>query len=167
MSKFAATIKDEMIRLGRKEARRATTPLKSRVTALERLVRAQRAALKQIGKQLELRQRATPAGAPVSSAPESDGTRVGPRSIRSQRKRLKLSQAEFAKLVGVTPVAVYLWESGKTKPRTKARASLVAVRSFGVREARAKLESMTKSGGGAQRGARRGARKAAKRRAQR
>lgn len=155
MSKFAATIKDEMVRLGRREAKRASTPLKARITALERLVRAQRATLKQLSRQAEQRLRAATTEASGAAAPEADATRVGPRSIRSQRKRLKLSQAEFAKLVGVTPVAVYLWESGKTRPRAKARAALVAVRAIGVKEARAKLEATQSTGGARRAGGRR------------
>ena len=57
-----------------------------------------------------------------------------------QRKRLKLSAADFGKLVGVSGLTVYNWEHGKARPRKVRLAALVAAREMGRREALAKLE---------------------------
>ena len=64
---------------------------------------------------------------------------MSPRLIMSQRARLGLSRDAFAKLVGVTGGAVLAWESGRSKPRTVAKAAIVAIRSLGKREARERL----------------------------
>ena len=79
------------------------------------------------------------------SAPEpSEKTkkaRITSRTIRSLRKRLGLSQADFGKLPGVTTGAVYLWESkdGPLNLREKTKAALVSIKGMGAREAKEKL----------------------------
>lgn len=57
------------------------------------------------------------------------------------RRKLGLSQESFAKLVGVSPNAVYQWErkSGMLRLRSKTHAAVMAARKLGSREAKAKL----------------------------
>jgi len=43
------------------------------------------------------------------------------------RRRLKLSQAEFARRFGFSPRAVQDWEQGRRKPETAARAYLLVI----------------------------------------
>ncbi len=43
-------------------------------------------------------------------------------------------------VVGVSPLTIYNWELGKSRPRKELLASLVAVRGIGKQEAQAKLE---------------------------
>ena len=50
--------------------------------------------------------------------------------------------ADFAALAGVTPVAVYFWESGRTKPRGRSVEVLSEIRRMGVREAQERLERL-------------------------
>jgi len=141
MSKLATTFKEEITRLGRKEARRIAGPLKRRVTSLERVVREQRKALDLLSRQAAAALNRATHPAPASAAGyESDRARLTPANIRKMRTKLRLSQAQFATLAGVTPVAVYFWESGKTKPRGRTRESLVSLRAIGVREAMRRLE---------------------------
>jgi DNA-binding transcriptional regulator YiaG len=70
---------------------------------------------------------------------EIQGVRYSARSVKAQRKRLKLSAADFGKLVGVSGVTVYHWEKGTVRPKNKRLAAFVAVRQMGRREALAKL----------------------------
>lgn len=51
-----------------------------------------------------------------------------------------LSAADYAKLVGVSELTIYNWESGKTRPRQEQFAALVAVRGIEKREALKRLE---------------------------
>ena len=60
--------------------------------------------------------------------------------MKAQRERLGFSAADYAKLVGVSPVTIYNWEHGKSRPRKEQLAALAAVRGIGKREALAKLE---------------------------
>jgi len=48
--------------------------------------------------------------------------------IKSIRKKLGLSQAEFAKKVGVSNGSVAAWETGRSRPGPKNRAAIAAVR---------------------------------------
>ena len=73
---------------------------------------------------------------------ELEGVGIGPRSIASTRRKLKLGRREFGLLAGVTSNAVYLWETGESNPSTKSRAVLVGLRKVGVRDARKILEDM-------------------------
>ena len=70
--------------------------------------------------------------------------RIGASRIRALRKRLRLTQAEFGKLLGVSGKSVALWEGkqGRLKLQQRTRAAIVAARKLGAREARRKLELM-------------------------
>jgi DNA-binding transcriptional regulator YiaG len=81
----------------------------------------------------------------VASPPapqEGKGVRFSARSVRAQRARLGLSAKDFGRLVGVVPLTIYSWESGKSRPRKKQLAGLAAVRRLGKREARQRLEML-------------------------
>lgn len=141
MPNIAAVLKDEIRRLARKEVkqqiaktRNATTRYRREIAQLKRMLGLQ---------ERRLRALARPAGE-VAAPDEGDegvpeGSRFSARSVRAQRKRLKLSAQEFAKLVGVSAQTVYQWEQGKSRPRKAQFASLVAVRGLGRREALAQL----------------------------
>jgi DNA-binding transcriptional regulator YiaG len=60
------------------------------------------------------------------------------------RKRLDLSAAELAQLLGVSMQSVYNWEHKKSAPRKEQVAAIVALRSIGKREARRRLEEPSK-----------------------
>ena len=74
---------------------------------------------------------------------ELEGVRFSARSVKAQRTRLKLSAADYGKLVGVSGLTIYSWESSKSRPRKKQLAGLVAVRGLGRREALRKLELLS------------------------
>ena len=43
--------------------------------------------------------------------------KFSPEAVREDRARLELSAADYAALVGVSPLTVYSWEHGRSKPR--------------------------------------------------
>jgi DNA-binding transcriptional regulator YiaG len=73
---------------------------------------------------------------------ELAGVRFSARSVRAQRKRLKLSAADYGKLVGVSGLTVYNWESGKAHPRKAQFAAVVAIRGIGKRDALRRLAEL-------------------------
>ena len=77
---------------------------------------------------------------PQTNEEELENIRFSARSVKAQRKRLGLSAADYAKLVGVSPLTIYNWENGKSRPRKEQLAALVAVRGIGKREALRRLE---------------------------
>ena len=52
-----------------------------------------------------------------------------------------MSAADYGKLVGVSALTIYHWESGKSRPRKAQLAVLTAVRGIGKREAMKRIES--------------------------
>ena len=63
-------------------------------------------------------------------------------AIKKLRAKFDMSQAEFAKLVGVSTLTVSCWELGKTSPRAGAKERLAQLRSMGKREI-AKMNKQT------------------------
>jgi len=81
----------------------------------------------------------------VASPPapqDTKGVRFSARSVKAQRARLGLSAKDFGRLVGVSALTVYSWESGKSRPRRKPLAGLAPVRRLGKREAQKRLEML-------------------------
>ncbi len=145
MPNFVSAFKEEVRRLARKEVkdgtgkahkfqaemRRTLASLKRRVAKLEtenrRLARAT-AGLKE--------QEA------VASEDKADRLRISSTTIRTLRDRLRLTQADFAKLVGVSAQSIYQWErkGGRLRLRSNTKKALYAIRGLGAREARRRLE---------------------------
>ena len=145
MSTLMAVMKDEIRRIARKEIRAATAGLKKDQTTfrkavadLRRQTKAHRSTIRQLllvaTKQVKL---ATVAPA----AAEGSKAWVTAKGIRAQRKKLKLSQAQFGKLVGVSGNTVLKWEhgSGTLKLRSQTRRAVLASRGLGIREVRLRL----------------------------
>jgi DNA-binding transcriptional regulator YiaG len=139
---LAGILKDAMRRLARKEIRAETGKTKQAVAQyrrdiarLKREVQTQRKELAFLKAQEHKRLGQRPAAdEPVEKV------RFSARSVRAQRKRLKLSAADYGKLVGVSGLTIYSWEHGNRRPRRAQLACLAAVRAIGKREAMAKLD---------------------------
>jgi DNA-binding transcriptional regulator YiaG len=73
---------------------------------------------------------------------EGRKARLTSRGIHSLRRKLRLSQLDFGKLLGTTPGAVYLWEKkeGALRLRDKTRQALLSIRRLSAGEAREKLD---------------------------
>jgi DNA-binding transcriptional regulator YiaG len=141
MANLAVVLKDEIRRLARKElkshlgtTRQAVGRYRREIAELKRQLQAQ---AKKIA-QLERRSRQTDNGAVVDDSPQEQ-IRFSAKSVRSQRRRLGLSAADYGKLIGVSGLTIYNWEQGKTRPRQSQLAALVAARGIGKREALARL----------------------------
>ena len=144
MPNIGAVLKEEVQRLARKEVRAVVNPLKKRVAELTRTNAALRRtvpALQRTVARLEAEAKARQLQAVQSGAKEPKGTRLGPRSIAAQRKRLGLSRKEFGALAGVSSNTIYLWETGEVSPRENSRAVLVGLRKLGAREAKKLVEA--------------------------
>jgi DNA-binding transcriptional regulator YiaG len=142
---IAAVLKDEIRRLAKREIKVNTSSTKGAVVQfrrdiakLKRMVQAQQKEIAFLKTQEHKR-----LGQPQTNGEEElQGVRFSARSVKAQRARLKLSAKDYGKLVGVSGLTIYSWESGKSRPRQKQLAALVAVRGLGRREALAKLEAM-------------------------
>lgn len=79
-----------------------------------------------------------------SSAGRAEKLRFRPDGMKSHRARLGLSAADYGRLVGVSGLTIYHWESRKARPRAGQLPKLAAVRGLGKREALRRLELMGK-----------------------
>ncbi len=139
---ISAVLKDLIRRLAKKEIKSETGKTRSAVAQYRRDI----AKLKRqvAGQQREITflkgQEEKRLAEPEVVEGPVEGARFSARSVRAQRKRLKMSAQQFAKLVGVSPLTVYNWEHEKSRPRQQQFAALVAVRELGRREASKKLD---------------------------
>lgn len=142
MTTLAIALKDEIRRLARKEIR-AQTGRTSKAVAqyrreIARLKREQKALDKKIA---NLESQTRKSAGTITAAPSDPhgDSRFSARSVRAQRRRTGLSAADYAKLVGVSPLTIYNWEHNKSRPRREQFSALLAIRGLGKREAQAKL----------------------------
>lgn len=139
MPNIASALKEEIQRLARKELRANTASLKKAMTTY----RSEMAALKRRVDQLERQQkRAVKAGSAVPrETPAAEAThRWRAAGFAQHRRRLGLSAADAGKLLGVSALSVYKWESGQARPRAKYLPAIAELRGMGKREAAKRLE---------------------------
>ena len=145
MSTLMTAMKDEIRRVARKEIRAATSGLKKDRAAFRKAIAFLRRQSAEHDKSVRQLLKAAAKQAKVQPAlPEAAGAgkaRITAKGVRALRKKLKLSQTAFGKLVGVNGQSVWKWEkrSGPLVLRTKTRQAFLAIRGLGVREARQRL----------------------------
>ena len=142
MTQIAVVLKEMVCRLARREIKASTASTKHAVAQyrrdiarLKRNLQAQQKEITFLTSQEQKRLKES-----QGAEEPQDGVRFSARSVKAQRRRLKLSAADYGKLVGVSGLTIYNWELGKARPRKAQLAALVAVRGIGKREALAKLE---------------------------
>jgi DNA-binding transcriptional regulator YiaG len=139
MPNIGTILKSEISRVARKELRGETQALKKSVSQY----RSQIADLKRRMRALELQVKRAGKGKVEAAAPESPAgsLRFSAKGLAAQRRRLGLSAAAVARLLGVSALSVYKWESGKTRPRARQIEAIAALRGMGKREALQRLEA--------------------------
>ena len=151
MPNIATVLKAEIARLARKEMRESTDSLKKATVAyrielagLKRRVHALEAVVKRLGVGRALDRGHDQGKAPKSGAPETSdfGRRFSAKGMATNRKRLGLSAADYALLVGTTGQSIYAWEAGESRPRQQALPAIAALRGIGKREAAARLAAL-------------------------
>jgi len=151
MSNIAKVLKAEIMRISRKEAKGATQGIGKTNTWLRKIVadlKKRVVLLEKENRRLAATTRKYQVESPQKPNEETSKARLTSRGIHRLRNKLGLSQVGFAKLLGVTPYSVYLWETKKTalNLRDKTKATLLSIRGLGAREAKEKLaEAETKT----------------------
>jgi DNA-binding transcriptional regulator YiaG len=146
MPNIAVVLKDEISRLARKETRSETAVFKKAsaqhrrdIAELKRQVSNLQGRVSLLEKQL-LRD----VSSQVAEA-DAKGVRFTAKGLRSQRKRLGLSAADYGKLVGITAQTVYSWENEESRPRKRQLSVLASIRHMGKRKVQTRLEQLSKS----------------------
>jgi len=141
MANYQTSFRQEVRRIARKEIR---SELKSTKQAVSRY-RSEIAALKRKHKELERLIKALQSREEKKSRADSADVEQPKRrrysvgSLKSQRKKSGLSQADYAKLVGVSAATILNWEGGKTKPDDERFQKLVSLRGISKKEAQKRI----------------------------
>ncbi len=142
MNSLTNALKAEIARVARKELknelqalRKATTGHRSEIASLKREIKTLRSQLKANTKVVKAVMPAPAAEEPVAGRK----IRFSAEGFAAQRAKLGLSQAHMARLLGVSGLSVYKWESGKVQPRAAQLERIAAIRKLGKREAAARL----------------------------
>jgi DNA-binding transcriptional regulator YiaG len=147
MPNIAGVIKEEIVRLARKEIRRQTNVLRNASAQYRRDIAALKRRVSDLQRKLTPLEKQVRKNVPAQPAEvDAEHVRFTARGLRSQRQRLGLSAANYGRLVGVTGQTIYSWEQETSRPRKQQVARIASLRQLGKREALARLEQL-KSGG--------------------
>ena len=168
MATLVNVLKEEIVRLARKEIRKhaaeaakLTTQVERDVTALKRQVQDLQRKLsapqtqdgpkqttsKKTGSKKTAAKSRTGKAAGAASTPaaqQSARTPFSSAGLKASRERLGLSADNYGKLIGVSGLSIYNWESGKARPRESNIAALTTIKGIGKREAAKRLEALAK-----------------------
>ena len=150
MSHVVMILKAEIARISKREAKSATQAIGKSNTWLRKVVadlKKRVLVLEKENKRLVATVKKYQVAQPEKvEQVEAKKVRFSSRGIRVLRKKLRLSQADFGKLLGTTTHAVYLWEkkTGALNLRDKTKTAILSIRGLGAREAKEKLKELGK-----------------------
>ena len=154
MPTLTNVLNEHVRRLARREIRRniqktrkLTAQYRRDIAALKRSIAALTRSISFLEKQEKRRTGQARGGAALghSAASQGDGgksLRFRADGMKTHRAKLGISAADYGKLVGVSGLTIYHWESKKAKPRRSQLPKLASVRGLGKREAIKRLEML-------------------------
>lgn len=147
MPNIAVVLKQEISRLAKKEARGIVVGLRKDVVRLKRDAADLKRRIAQLERQNKIllaSESKRQAEAPEPPPDSTSSARITSKGIRSLRKKLKLSQAKMAALIGATAQSVYIWErkDGALRLRDRTRKAVIALRAIGAKEAKTRLDEI-------------------------
>jgi DNA-binding transcriptional regulator YiaG len=141
MPNIATVLKEEIVRLARKEIRRQTNVLRKASGQYRRDIAEMKRRVSDLQRKVVPLEKQVLRNAPTQF-PEADAqhVRFTAKGLRSHRERLALSAANYGKLIGVTGQTIYSWEHEAGRPRKEQLARIASLRRMGKKEAHARLE---------------------------
>jgi DNA-binding transcriptional regulator YiaG len=147
MPNIASVLKEEILRLARKEVRTETESLKKSVAQFRSDIAGLKRRAAALEKQLARAEKKAPGKASMQEGAEgTTRTRFSAKGLATQRQKLGLSAADMGALLGVSAQTVYNWEAGKSKPRAQQLAAIATLRGMGKRKAKAQLAALAEQG---------------------
>jgi DNA-binding transcriptional regulator YiaG len=143
MPNFAAVLKEEIVRLARKEIRKQTTVLRKASVQYRKDIAAMKRRVSDLQRKvLPLEKQVLKSTPSPAAEPEAEHVRFTAKGLRSQRKRLGLSAENYGKLIGVTGQTIYSWEQETSRPRKSQVVGIASIRHLGKRDAYARLKQL-------------------------
>lgn len=138
MANLISALNEKMARIARKEIKSQTTTTKRAAVRYRHDIADLKRQVGDLTRRLAQMEKHQPRE--MVAPPEAvENARFRADSVRSHRTKLGLSAAAYAKLVGVSDLTIYKWESGKSRPRKAQLAMFLAVRGLGKREVMQRL----------------------------
>lgn len=141
MANVMKVLKEEIARVARSEVNAALKPIKSVNASQRKYIADLRRRIDALEKEKNRLERTVSKVAVEEEPPAEESTRawITSQGVRSMRKRLRLSQAAFAKLAGVSLPTVSSWESKKdggklTIRRKEVFDRLQKIKAMGIRD---------------------------------
>ena len=142
MSTFAAQLKNEVARIVKKEmraqvnlAKQTSAQQRTEISSLKKRMADLEVALKRLNKANAKAVK----GEHATQEDSGPSLRFRAGGFASLRKKLGLTAAEMAQLLGVSPQSVYHWEIGKSRPRASQLPAISEVRKMGKKEVAERL----------------------------
>lgn len=142
MPNIATVLKDEIVRLTRKEFRLQMEPLRKQILAQKKTITALRSDIDQIARGAK----ALAKGARKTGQVEADPTapvtpvRFSAGGLRKLREKFGLSREAFAPLLGASAKALYTWEQDGIRPRPETIQKIALLRRLSKPQVLALLE---------------------------
>ncbi len=133
MAKLEETMRAEISRLSKKEIKKVFFPLTKDLRQLKRTVSQLSKSISVLEKTVALSAKESGVG---KKAEEEKPVRIrfSPASVKRIRKRLGVTQRNFARLLGVSLPSIAGWERGRTRPQGRNLMALFNLRKMGTRE---------------------------------
>ena len=143
MPDIKQVLNDEIRRLARKEVKQAVLPLLKTLSEQKSVIRELRREIAGMKKSVPEEKPAAPVAGIVAA--DEKKCRLNAAGIIRIRTKMKLTQGEFGKLLGVSIHTVSMWELGKVSPRPNMKKMICQLRGIGKRELKKRLETVTAS----------------------
>lgn len=146
MPNIATILKQEIARIGKRQANALVKPVRAQTAQLRLTVAAlkrQNAALQRDLAWVQQQVKRLAPAVPAAKPEEVAGRWISGKGVAALRRKLGLSQEHFALLVGASAPTVVAWEKGKGKLEFRKKdtmSRLEAARQMGAREARELLQ---------------------------
>ncbi len=143
MANIGKLLKDEFVRLSKKNATQFSKPLKTEIRSLKKQVRVLQNGLKTVHAMLS--KTTTPVAHEPAAASQEAARGFSGKGIKALRRKFKITQAQLATLANVSSQSVVLWERkpGKIRLRHATLDALSAIRALSKAEVKAALGQKT------------------------
>ncbi len=142
MPNLANVMKNEIVRLARKEVRAEVLTLRKAATSARTDINALKRRVAALEKQIASLSKASPAKQ-VEPETEPQSIRFSSKGFAALRARLDLSAAQMGLLLGASDQSVYKWERG-ARPRAHQLPKIAALRKMKAQQVADSLESLSK-----------------------
>jgi DNA-binding transcriptional regulator YiaG len=143
VANIATVLKEEIIRLARKEIRQEIDGLKKASVQYRSDIAALKRHIAKLEKQVSHFEKFIAKQTPVNEPkPEvASNVRFTAKGFKTLRQRLGISAADTGRLLGVSGQTIYSWEAGSSSPRKQQMANIVILRGLGKKEVEALLKA--------------------------